>query len=58
MCIRCGRQPAPEAGDYCPSCGVASRLEVAQGLRELEAYLGSSSADGTSLDERERPLRQ
>jgi len=39
MCIRCHRREAPTALDYCASCGLEARLEVARGLRELAEYL-------------------
>jgi hypothetical protein len=39
MCIRCHQREAPQALDYCASCGLEARLEVARGLRELTAYL-------------------
>lgn len=40
MCIRCQQREAPQALDYCASCGLEARLEVARGLRELADYLG------------------
>ena len=49
MCIRCGKHAA-EQDDYCPSCGVAARLEVAQGLRQLDSYLSSTAALAEPLD--------
>ncbi len=52
MCIRCHLREAPQALDYCASCGREVRLEVARGLRELDDYLRRwSSLDDWLSDE-------
>jgi hypothetical protein len=35
----CGTRHAPQERDYCAPCSLVARLEVARGLRMLEAYL-------------------
>jgi hypothetical protein len=53
MCIRCGSAEAPGRFEYCPSCSLAARLEVAGGLRRLGRYLAAWAAFELWL--RERP---
>ena len=38
MCIRCG-EAIPEPLELCTPCGMRTRIEVAEGLRELSEYL-------------------
>ena len=53
MCTRC-ESAEPYAGlDLCPACEIATRLEVAAGLRRLAAYLSAWAAFEDWLRRRE-----
>jgi hypothetical protein len=44
MCIRCERHEAPAPLGLCHACSVQVRVEIAEGQRRLDAYLGAWAA--------------
>ena len=54
MCIRCGRPDTPARFEYCPACALATRLEVAAGLKRLGRYLACWAAFDVWLRQRDR----
>ena len=49
MCVRCQEIEAPEPLGLCAACTIQTRLEVAEGTRRLEEYLGAWAAFGEWL---------
>jgi hypothetical protein len=44
VCIRCGEAEAPQPLGYCASCAAGARLELAEDLKLIGAYLSSWAA--------------
>ena len=43
-CIRCGKDEAHKATEYCAPCAVQARVEVLSGMRRLGEYLAAWAA--------------
>ena len=55
MCIKCGEHEDPSGRGYCPTCLIAVRAEVEQGLLDLDDYLRAWAAFGTWCKDHDPP---
>jgi hypothetical protein len=55
VCIRCGLHEAPSGRGYCSTCLPAIRVEVEQGLLDLDRYLRAWAAFDTWCGDHDLP---